>query len=157
MRPAAEPLRLHIERVMPGSPADAFRAQTDPALLARWWGPSGFTCPEVALEPRAAGRLRITMQPPEGEAFHLAGEFLEFAPPSRLVYTFRWEEPHPDDRETVVAVRLDPIGGATAMSVDQGDFATAERLALHVAGWSEALERLAGTLRGQAGRGAGKP
>lgn len=157
MRPAAEPLRLHIERVMPGPPADAFRAQTDPALLSRWWGPSGFTCPEVVLDARAAGRLRITMKPPAGEPFHLAGRFLEFAPPSRLAYTFRWEEPHPDDRETVVTVTLVPIRGSTAMTVDQGDFATAERLALHVAGWSEALERLAGALRGRAGRGAGKP
>ena len=157
MRPGAEPLRLHIERVVPGTPADVFRAQTDPTVLGRWWGPSGFTCPDVVLDPRAGGGLRITMRPPEGDPFHLAGEFLEVDPPSRLAYTFRWEEPHPDDRETVVTVTLDPLGEATAITVDQGDFATADRLALHVAGWTGALVRLAGTLRDEAGRGAGKP
>jgi uncharacterized protein YndB with AHSA1/START domain len=129
-----------------------FRAQTDPAALARWWGPSGFTCPAVDLDARAGGRYRITMRPPAGEPFHLEGEFLEVVPPSRLAYTFRWEEPHPDDRETVVTVVLRRLGAATAMAVDQGDFATPERLALHVGGWTESLERLAGTLRDDAGR-----
>lgn len=120
-------------------------------------GPSGFTCPEIVLEPRAGGRHRIAMRPPEGDPFHLAGEFLEVDPPSRLAHAFRWEEPDPDDRETLVTVTLDPRGEATAMTVDQGDFATAGRLALHAAGWTEALERLAGTLRDAAGGGAGKP
>jgi uncharacterized protein YndB with AHSA1/START domain len=52
----------------------------------------------------------LAMKPPDGQAFHLAGEFLEIDPPGRLVYTFRWEEPDPDDRETVVALALDAVG-----------------------------------------------
>lgn len=36
------------------------------------------------------------MQPPEGNLFHLQGEFLEIDVPRRLVYSFRYEEPDPD-------------------------------------------------------------
>ena len=141
-------LTLQLERLLPAPPGRVFAAQVDPALLARWWGPSGFTAPAVEIDARAGGRYRIAMQPPQGELFHLAGEFLEVAPPARLVYTFRWEEPHPDDRETVVTVSLDDRGGATLLRVDQGVFATRERWALHEGGWTEALDRLEALLAG---------
>ena len=83
------------------------------------------------------------MQPPEGDVFHLSGEFVEVGPPSRLSYTFRWEEPTPDDRETVVTLTLrDVNGGSTNVLLDQGVFATEERLALHTQGWTDSLDRL---------------
>jgi uncharacterized protein YndB with AHSA1/START domain len=82
------------------------------------------------------------MQPPEGDVFHLTGEFLEVDPPDRLSYTFRWEEPTPDDRETVVTLTLREVDGSTNVVLDQGLFATEERLALHRQGWTDSLERL---------------
>ena len=119
-----------------------FRALSEPGVLAKWWGPSGFTTPEIDLDLRVGGGYRFRMQPPEGEAFHLAGEFLELDPPRRLVYTFRWEEPDPDDRETVVTLTLDAVGDATRLSLSQGEFATDARLALHRSGWTESLVKL---------------
>jgi uncharacterized protein YndB with AHSA1/START domain len=82
------------------------------------------------------------MQPPEGDVFHLTGEFLEVDPPDLLSYTFRWEEPTPDDRETVVTLTLREVDGSTNVVLDQGLFATEERLALHRQGWTDSLERL---------------
>jgi uncharacterized protein YndB with AHSA1/START domain len=110
--------------------------------LRRWWGPSGFTIPEVELDLRVGGRYRFGMQPPDGEMFHLAGEFLAIEQPSRLVYTFRWEEPDPDDRETVVTLSLGTDGKTTAVSLSQGLFATEARLALHRSGWTDSFEKL---------------
>lgn len=119
-----------------------FRALTEPAELARWWGPHGFTTPEVELDLRVGGGYRFTMQPPDGEPFHLSGELLEVHPPSRLVSTFRWDEPDPDDRETVVVLSLETDGAATQVSLSQGAFATEERLALHRGGWSDSFDKL---------------
>src|SRR5215475_11265232 len=79
-----------------------FRALTEPAELAKWWGPRGFTTPGIDLDLRVGGGYRFTMQPPGGDPFHLSGEFLEIDPPVRLVYTFCWYEPDPDDRPTEV-------------------------------------------------------
>ena len=108
----------------------------------RWWGPRQFTTPEIELDLRAGGRYRFTMQPPEGDRFHLSGEFLEIAPPSWLSYTFRWDEPTPDDRETVVELTVDAFGGSTVLSLWQGEFATGERLVLHRHGWTDSLDKL---------------
>lgn len=119
-----------------------FEALTDPAALVRWWGPSGFTTPQIELDLRVGGRYRFSMQPPEGELFHLAGEFLEIEPPSRLAYSFRWEEPDPDDRDTVVTLSLHAVGDRTEVALSQGGFATEARLALHRDGWTDSFAKL---------------
>jgi uncharacterized protein YndB with AHSA1/START domain len=139
---------LELTRVLPAPRARVFEALTQPDDLARWWGPMGFTTPEIELDRRVGGRYRLTMQPPDGEQFHLSGEFLEVGPPDRLAFTFRWDEPAPDDRETVVTLTLDAAGAATELSLRQGEFATDERLALHRGGWTDSLDKLSALLAG---------
>ena len=119
-----------------------FAACIEPEKLAEWWGPAGFTVLSVHLDVRDGGHYRITMQPPDGEAFHLRGKFCEIDPPQRLVYTFEWEEPDPDDQETVVRLSFLEHREGTKLVLDQGPFATEARHALHEAGWTETLERL---------------
>jgi uncharacterized protein YndB with AHSA1/START domain len=138
---AAE-LTVHLERVVPAPPSLVFRMHAEAGLVARWWGPKGFSAPSVELDVRAGGSYRITMQPPEGDRFALSGEFRAVDPGSRLSYTFRWEPPDPDDRETVVVFSLRDLVGSTALTVDQRGFATEERRALHEQGWTESLDRL---------------
>jgi uncharacterized protein YndB with AHSA1/START domain len=135
-------LTLHVERDVPAPRLIVFTNFVEPHELARWWGPNGFTTRGVELDARVGGRYRITMQPPDGHPFVLAGEFREVDRPARLVYTFRYDDPDPDDRETVVEVALDDLGESTNVVVDQGVFATEARLALHDQGWTESLERL---------------
>jgi uncharacterized protein YndB with AHSA1/START domain len=144
--PASNGLRLRMTRLLEAAAPAVWRALTEPDALARWWGPAGFTSPSVELDLRVGGRYRIEMQPPDGDAFFLEGEFREVAPPSRLVYTFRWEEPDPDDQETVVTLSLTGLGETTELALDQGPFGTDGRLALHRGGWSDSLDRLTGLL-----------
>ena len=135
-------MTLHMSRVVNASPASVFRACTEPDQLARWWGPKGFTAPGIELDVRVGGRYRIIMQPPQGDTFSLSGEFREVSPPSRLVYTFNWDPPDADDVETQVVLVLKELGTRTELEMTHGVFATAERRALHEAGWTEALDRL---------------
>jgi uncharacterized protein YndB with AHSA1/START domain len=104
--------------------------------------PEGFTVPSVEFDPRVGGGYRIAMQPPDGDLFHLSGEFREVDPPARLAYTFRWDPPDPDDRETVVTLSLQDRGGETEVLLEQGEFLTEERRALHEGGWTESFARL---------------
>ena len=121
---------------------------------------------------RVGGAYRIAMQPPEGELFHLVGEYVEVSPPSRLAYTFRWEPPDPDDRALLLyffysfffsrqwpASRCASVrrerAGATDIELTQGPFATEARRELHQAGWTDSLARLARHLTpGLSGRAA---
>jgi len=94
------------------------------------------------MDLRVGGRYRIAMQPPEGDLFHLTGEFREVDPPARLAYTFVWEPPDPDDRETLVTLSFRQVDGLTEVNYTQAVFATEQRRALHEQGWRESFERL---------------
>jgi uncharacterized protein YndB with AHSA1/START domain len=140
-------LWLQMTRTLPAARADVWSALARSDELVRWWGPKGFTVPSLQFEPAVGESYRISMQPPEGELFHLDGVFREVDPPSLLSYTFVWDPPDPDDRETVVTLALADRGAETDVALTQGEFATEERLALHDGGWSESFEKLEDLLR----------
>jgi uncharacterized protein YndB with AHSA1/START domain len=135
-------LTLEMKRVLPAARPVVFAAFTDPDQLADWWGPVGFTVPSVTLEARVGARYRIQMQPPEGDAFHLTGEFREVEPPARLAHTFMWEPPDPDDVETLVELSFGDLGEATEVLLRQGSFKTEPRRRLHEDGWTDTFDRL---------------
>ena len=139
----AAQLIVRLFGMVQAPPARVFEAMTDPEQVAKWWGPQGFTCPEVTLDLRVGGAYRIAMQPPDGELFHLTGKYVEIEPPSRLAYTFRWEPPDPDDRENVARLALRERDGATEVALTHGPFATEARRELHESGWTDTLVRLA--------------
>jgi uncharacterized protein YndB with AHSA1/START domain len=143
-------LTFRLMRTMPAPRARVFEMHADPQQFARWWGPRGFSTRRVELDLRAGGRYRIGMQPPDGGAFWLTGEFLEVDAPALLRYSFLYEEPDPEDRETIVTFALRERGTSSEVVVEQGPFATERRRALHEQGWSETLDRLQETLAGEA-------
>jgi uncharacterized protein YndB with AHSA1/START domain len=137
-----ESFRFRIDGIVSAPIERVFALISQPEQIARWWGPHGFRTPEIELDLRTGGRYRFTMQPPEGDAFHLQGEFVEVDPPRKLSYTFRWEEPTTDDTETVAELTLGELGERTRLEIEQGAFKTEERRELHRNGWGDGLEKL---------------
>jgi uncharacterized protein YndB with AHSA1/START domain len=133
---------LELTRVVAGAPPVVFAAFTHAGELAKWWGPAGFTIPSLEFDPRVGAGYRIQMQPPEGEPFHLVGEFREVDPPARLVFTFVWEDPDPDDVETLAELSFRDLGESTEIALRQGPFKTEARRALHDGGWNDSLDKL---------------
>jgi len=133
---------LQLERVLPGPRPVVFAALTEPDELTRWWGPHGFTIPSADFSACVGDRYRIEMRPADGDAFHVSGEFREVQPPSRLAYTFVWEPPDADDRETLVTLSLRDLGESTEVVLNQRPFKTKQRRALHSDGWSESFDKL---------------
>jgi uncharacterized protein YndB with AHSA1/START domain len=128
--------------VLPTAPAVVFGLFSDSHELAKWWGPAGFTAPGAEFDPRVGGSYRIEMQPPEGDPFNLTGEFREVDPPARLAYTFVWEDPDPDDVETLVELSFRDLGESTEVTLTQGPFKTEARRALHQDGWRDCFDKL---------------
>lgn len=142
MTAPSDELTLQLSRVLPLPRAVVFRAFSSADELAQWWGPEGFTTPTVDFEPRTGARYRIEMQPPDGERFHLSGEFREVEPPARLAFTFAWEDPDPDDVENLVELSFRDLGDSTEIGLIQGPFKTEPRRELHRNGWTESFDRL---------------
>jgi uncharacterized protein YndB with AHSA1/START domain len=139
---ADEDLTLEMTRALPASRSVVWAAFTDSEQLAKWWGPKGFSVAGLEFDPRVGESYRIEMQPPEGDSFHLTGEFREVDPPARLAYTFLWEPPDADDVETLVTLSLEEHSESTVVLFTQGSFKTEARLALHRDGWGDSFDKL---------------
>ena len=150
MAARSDELALEMKRVLPATPSVVFAAFTDPNDLAKWWGPEGFNIPSLEFDPRVGERYRIEMQPPEGDPFSLIGEFREVDPPARLAFTFVWEDPDPDDVETLVGLSFRDLGESTEVAFTQGPFKTEARRALHRAGWTDSFDKLERLISAQA-------
>jgi uncharacterized protein YndB with AHSA1/START domain len=150
MAARSDELTLEMKRVLPAAPSMVFGAFIDPNELAKWWGPEGFTTPSLEFDARVGESYRIEMQPPEGDPFYLTGEFREVDPPARLAYTFIWEDPDPDDVETVARLSFRGLGESTEIALTQGPFKTEARRALHRDGWRDSFDKLERLISAQA-------
>ena len=123
-------------------PERVFVAFVDAEQVRRWWGPAGFTVPRLRFDAVEGREYRIVMQPPDGDVFHIRGTFRAVEASRRLIFTFIYEEPDPDDQETLVTLTFDSTDSGTRITLDQGPFGTAARLELHREGWTDTLDRL---------------
>jgi uncharacterized protein YndB with AHSA1/START domain len=63
-----------------------FRAFSDPAHLARWWGPKGFTSTFHEFDFRPGGAWRFVMHGPDGVNYPNESVFVEVVSPERVVF-----------------------------------------------------------------------
>jgi uncharacterized protein YndB with AHSA1/START domain/predicted enzyme related to lactoylglutathione lyase len=80
---------IQIERVFDAARDRVWRAMTEPALLAQWWGRGNRLVIE-RLEVERGGHWRFVEHDAEG-VHGFEGRFREVEPPERLVQTFEWD------------------------------------------------------------------
>lgn len=79
--PTTSDLEIVSTRTIAAAPATVAAAWTDPARLARWWGPAGFRNTFHVCEPKPGGAWRFTMHGPDGKDYANENVFTVFDPP----------------------------------------------------------------------------
>lgn len=82
----SEGLEIVSTRTFSASRETVFAAFADPARLAQWWGPKGFTNTFREFDFKPGGIWRFTMHGPDGAEYHNESEFLEVVKPERIVF-----------------------------------------------------------------------
>ncbi len=78
-----------VERTFDAPRDKIWRALTEPALIAQWWG-RGHKLVVTRLEPEPGGHWRFVSHGPDAK-HGFEGRFRELTPPERLVQTFEWD------------------------------------------------------------------
>lgn len=128
-----------------------WKAWTDPAHLARWWGPEGFTNPTCRFDARPGGAIYIVMRAPDGSDYPMSGRVLEIEAPTRLVFLARAEgEQQELLLESLAKVTFTEAGEETEVRVEAHGVGlvplSVGMLQGMEQGWSGSLEKLARVL-----------
>lgn len=126
------------ERQIAASPETVFAFFTDPAKLTRW------LAVEATLDPRPGGVCAQTHVGDSGRRYSMRGRFVEVSPPSRVVFTWGFEDDDVDvaPGASTVEVTLEARKGGTRLRLVHRDLPGSERGA-HDRGWQGMLDRLA--------------
>ncbi|MBE1443779.1 SRPBCC family protein [Paenibacillus sp. OAS669] len=104
---------LITSRVFDVPPEHVFRAWTTPELLARWWGPEGFTNTFHEWDPRPGGDWKFTMHGPNGIDYPNYNVFVEIVPAERIVLD------HLSGHEFRITATFEDLGERTRLTFRQ--------------------------------------
>ena len=141
--PATEATSLTMTRLIPASREKVFKSWTVPAEVKRWWAPAGFTTTVAEIDLRVGGTYRIGMKSPDGEVLFVSGVYREIQPPSKLVFTWAWDEDGAPGHESLVTVEFIARGNATDVIFTHGQLLDAESRDKHAHGWTGCFDKLA--------------
>jgi uncharacterized protein YndB with AHSA1/START domain len=137
------------KRVLDAPRQLVWRAFTEPAQLACWWGPPGWSTDpaEVSMDVQPGGEFRVNSVSDEGERMPVVAVYREVAEPKRLVI----EEPGDGNwhEGAVTEVTFTELGDDRTELVLRSTVRTTEEMARHAEGGMNAsLDRLAELLAG---------
>ncbi len=134
-------VRLH--RVLRAAPERLYRAFLDPAAMAKWLPPYGFTCTVHEMEPKVGGRFRMSFTNfGSGNGHSFGGAYHELVPNQRIRYSDTFDDPNlPGTMQTTVT--LTAVSCGTALEVVQEGIPEAIPVEMCYLGWQESLAQLA--------------
>jgi uncharacterized protein YndB with AHSA1/START domain len=129
-----------------------WEAFTDPQQVVKWWGPTGFTTTNHAMDVRPGGIWRHTMHGPDGTDYANECKFIAVVKPERLVYVQSGGKADDSGMPCEVTWTFEPTLDGKTKLTGRMVFPSAEVFA-HVAktygvieGGKQTLERLAAHL-----------
>ncbi len=130
---------LRLSRRLKAPREAVFRAFTDPAALAKWFGPEAVQVTNVKVDLRAGGGYSMVFGEKDGESHGLSGVYREISPPQRLVMTWVWDHGDMAGMETLVTIEFGAVGTETELTLIHEKLPSQNSLDLHNQGWTSTL------------------
>jgi uncharacterized protein YndB with AHSA1/START domain len=137
---------LRLSRRFKAPREAVFRAFTDPAALAKWFGPEGVNVTDVKVDLRPGGAYSMVFGSKDGDNHGLSGVYREISPPERLVMTWAWDHGDMAGMETLVTIELNEAGAETELTLTHEKLPSQNAIDLHRQGWTSSFICLDGTI-----------
>jgi len=134
-------VRLH--RVLRTTPEKIYRAFLDPAAMAKWLPPNGFTGKVHQIDAKVGGTYKMSFTNfGTGQSHSFGGTYLELVPNERIRHTDTFDDPNlPGEMHTTVSLKRVSVG--TEVNVVQEGIPAAIPAEACYLGWQESLTLLA--------------
>ena len=137
------PSTIRLHRVLRSKPERVYKAFLDPAAMAKWLPPNGFTGVVHHMDAKVGGTYKMSFTNfTSGQSHSFGGKYVELVPNERIRYTDHFDDPNMKG-EIQVTVSLKKVSLGTELHVVQEgvpDVIPAEACYL---GWQESLTLLA--------------
>jgi uncharacterized protein YndB with AHSA1/START domain len=137
--------RLRVSQTIRATPERLFRAWTDPEQLARWWrmDTPGWTFAGASMDLRVGGAYRFSMTAPDGRTHTARGVYREVIPPTRLAFTWEWDDPAHRIGDTLVVVEIRRVSDSMSeVILTHEGFTDPARVPGHIDGWTQLIRQL---------------
>lgn len=154
---------LFVTRVFDAPVERVWQAWSEPEMVKKWWGPTGFTVPVIEMDFREGDTSLVSMQAPEeigGFVLYNTWEYTKIVPNERLEFILRFTDRdrrvlNPQDigipdgvpREVPHVITFKDVGGKTEMSYAEYGYTTNEALETSKVGLEQVLDKLAESLK----------
>ena len=126
------------------APAEAvFDAFTSEEVMRRWWHAGhDWETPVATVDLRVGGEVRVVMRNPHEQVEHGGGgAYTEIDPPSRLAFTWVWDDDD-DAVEQLIEVDFAEADGATTVTFTHSGLWDEESLPSFESGWGKCFDNL---------------
>jgi len=128
------------------TPAQVWRAWTEPQALSVWFGPGeDNSVIHAHTDVRVGGGFRVCFRMPNGDEHDVSGSYREVVAQKKLVFTWSWRST--PERESLVTVLLAPTPGGTQMDFLHEQFWDEAARDDHERGWRPTFDKLGRFLR----------
>lgn len=134
---------LTLKRRLKATPAQVFKAWTDPEKVVRWFGPSETIAGSMRaqMDVRPGGKYQMNFKTDDGESHQVGGVYREVVPNSRLQFTWAWHSTPERESLVTVMVTADSEKGCILTLLHEQFFDEAARTG-HERGWTGTLDKL---------------
>ncbi|WP_309717140.1 SRPBCC family protein [Armatimonas sp.] len=134
-------VRLH--RILRAAPERVYRAFLDPAAIAKWIAPHGFTCHIHHMDARVGGTYKMSFTNFGTQKSHsFGGTYVELTPHETIRYTDQFDDPNlPGTINVTISLRSVACG--TELTILQEGLPATIPVEFCYLGWQESLALLA--------------
>lgn len=134
---------LSISRHFKAPRERVFAAFATIEAMGAWIGCDGSKIIGGTLDFQVRGKYQMRMNTPHGECL-VTGSYQEITPPSRIVFTWHYQDdPDWTGVDSVVTIELQSRGAETELTLTHAGLPTPESRDNHEFGWSESCDKLA--------------
>ena len=137
---------LRIERAYQAPAQAVFDAWTSEEVLRRWFhAEHDWETTEAEVDLRVGGVVRVVMRDPHKDVEHGGGgHYTEIDPPTRLAFTWIWDD---NPTRTLIEVEFQETDGITTVRFTHSGLWNEETVRSHRGGWNRCFDNLERTLQ----------
>ena len=131
---------LTLKRRLAAAPEKVYAAWTQPAQLAKWFGPDAGPVLRAETDVRVGGRFHIVFRSEDGEEHDVSGTYQEVVANEKLKFTWRWITL--PERQSLVTILIKADGDGAILTLIHEQFFDEAARDGHERGWTGALDKL---------------